>query len=69
MEEGCQKAKRLSYTADFKREVVWSTEEKGNRKAAVIFGVYESNIYGRSTKAVISECEASQNKFTGPKKG
>jgi hypothetical protein len=44
MEEGCYKSKRLSYTAEFKREVIWRTEEKGNRKAPVILGVYESNI-------------------------
>jgi hypothetical protein len=44
MEEGHQKSKRLSYTAKFKREVIWCAEEKGNRKATVIFGVHESNI-------------------------
>jgi hypothetical protein len=44
MEEGCQKSKRLSYMAKFKREVIQSTEEKGNRKAAEIFGVDESNV-------------------------
>jgi transposase-like protein len=44
MEEGCQKSKRLSYTAKFKHEVVRCTEEKGNRKAAAIFGIDESNV-------------------------
>jgi len=44
MEEGRQKSKRLSYTAKFKREVIQSAEEKGNRKAAAIFGVDESNV-------------------------
>jgi transposase-like protein len=44
MAEGCQKSKRLSYTAKFKHEVIWCTEEKGNHKAAAIFGVNESNI-------------------------
>jgi transposase-like protein len=44
MEEGCHKSKRLSYTAEFKREVIRCAEEKGNRKAAAIFGVDESNV-------------------------
>jgi hypothetical protein len=44
MEEGCQKSKRLSYMAKFKREVIWCTEEKGNCKATAIFGVDESNV-------------------------
>jgi hypothetical protein len=44
MEDGCQKSKRLSYTAKFKREVIQCTEEWGNRKAAAIFGVNESNV-------------------------
>jgi hypothetical protein len=44
IEEGCQTSKRLSYTAKFKREVIWCTEEKGNCKTTAIFGVDESNI-------------------------
>jgi hypothetical protein len=69
MEEGCQKSKRLSYTVKFKCEVIRCTEEKGNRKAATIFGVDESNVQlWRKHKAVISGCEASQRKFTGPNK-
>jgi hypothetical protein len=44
MEEGCQKCTRLSYTGMFKREVIWCTEEKGNYKAAAIFGVDELQI-------------------------
>jgi hypothetical protein len=36
MEEGCQKSKRLSYTAKFKREVIRCAEEKGNCKAPAI---------------------------------
>jgi hypothetical protein len=43
MEEGCQKSKRLSHTANFKREII-RCAEKGNPKAAAIFGVYESNV-------------------------
>jgi accessory colonization factor AcfC len=43
MEDGCQKSKRLSYMAKFKREVI-RFKEKGNRKAAAIFGVDESNV-------------------------
>jgi hypothetical protein len=70
MEEGSQKSKRLSYRAKFKREVIRCAEEKGNRKAAAIFGVDESNVQlWRKHKAAISGCEASQRKFTGPKKG
>ena len=44
MEEGRQKSKRLSYMAKFKREVIRCAEDKGNRKAAAIFGVDESNV-------------------------
>jgi hypothetical protein len=49
MEDGCLKSKRLSYTAKFKREVVWWAEKKGNRKATAVFGVYEGNIQQRWT--------------------
>jgi hypothetical protein len=44
MGEGCQKSKRLSYTAKFKHEVIRCAEEKGNHKAAATFGVDESNV-------------------------
>jgi hypothetical protein len=37
MEEGCQKSKRLSYTAKFKREVIQCAEDKGNHKATAVF--------------------------------
>jgi transposase-like protein len=70
MEEGRQKSKRLSYTAKFKREVIRCAQEKGNRKAAAIFGVNESNVrLWRKHNAAISGHEASRRKFTGPKKG
>jgi hypothetical protein len=70
MVEGCQKSKRLSYTAKFKCEVIQCAEEKGNRKAAAIFGVDESNAQlWRKHKAEIRGCEVSRRKFTGPKKG
>jgi transposase-like protein len=60
MEEGRQKSIRLSYTAKFKCEVIRFAEEKGNRKAAAIFGVDESNIrLWQEHKAVTSGCEAS----------
>jgi len=60
MEEGHQKSKRLSYTAKFKREFIRCTEEKGNRKAAAVFGVDESNVrLWRKHKTAISGCEAS----------
>jgi hypothetical protein len=69
MEKGCQKPKRLSYTAKLKREVIRYTE-KGSHKAAAIFGVDESNIQlWQKHNAAISGCEASQRKFTRPKKG
>jgi hypothetical protein len=38
MEEGRQKSKRLSYMTRFKYEVIRRAEEKGNCKAAAIFG-------------------------------
>jgi len=70
MEEGCQKSKRLSCTAKFKREVIRCAEDKENRKAAAMIGVDESNVrLWRKHKAAISGCEASRKKFTGPKKG
>jgi len=70
MEERRQKSKRLSYTAKFKCEVIRYAEDKGNGKAAAIFGVDESNVRPwRKHKAAISGCEASRKKFTGPKKG
>jgi hypothetical protein len=69
MEEGRQKSKRLSYMSKFKCEVIWCAEENGNRKTAAIFGVDESNVQlWRKHKTAISRCEASQMKFTGPKK-
>jgi hypothetical protein len=68
MEEGRQKSKRLSYMTKYKREVRCS-EEKGNHKAAAVFGVDESNVQlWRKHKAAISGCEVSRRKFTGPKK-
>ena len=69
MEDGCQKSKRLSYTAKFTHEVIrWA--EKGNCKAAAIFGVDKSNVQQwRKHKTAISGCEASRRKFTGTKKG
>jgi len=70
MEEGRQKSKILSYTAKFKHEGIRCAEDKGNHKAAAIFGFDESNIWlWRKHKAAISRCEASWKKFTGPKKG
>jgi hypothetical protein len=66
MDEGHQKSKRVSYMAKFKREVILGTEEKGNCKAATIFGVDESNVrLWRKHKAAISGFEASGRKFTG----
>jgi transposase-like protein len=67
MEEGHLKSKRLSYMAKFKCEVIRCAEENGNRKAAAIFGVDESNVrLWRIHKAAFSGCEASRRKFTGP---
>jgi hypothetical protein len=68
MEEGCQKSKRLSYTAKSKRKVVQYAEEKGNPKATAIFGFDEGNVrMRRRHKAAISEYVASRI-FNGPKK-
>jgi len=70
MEEGRQKSQRLSCTAKFKRAVIRCAENKGNRKAAAIFAFDESNVQlWRKHTAVISGCEASRKKFSGPKKG
>jgi len=45
--------------AKFKHEVIWYTEEKGNRKATVIFGVDESNVQlWRKYKTAISGFKA-----------
>jgi transposase-like protein len=69
MEERRQKYKRLSYTAKFKREFIRCAEEKGNRKAAAICGVNESNVrLWRKHNTAIRGPEASRRKFTGPKK-
>jgi hypothetical protein len=38
MEEGRQKSKRLSYMVKFKCEVIRYAGDKGNHKAAAIFG-------------------------------
>ena len=55
MEDGCQKSKRLSYMAKFKREVIQCAEEKDNRKVTAIFGVDESNVWlWRKHKTAIS---------------
>jgi hypothetical protein len=60
MEEGCLKSKRLSYTAKFKCEVTQCSEEDGNRKAAAMFGVDESEVQQwQKHKAVIRGCEVS----------
>jgi hypothetical protein len=70
MEEGCQKSEGLSYMAKFKREIIRFTEETGKHKSAEIFEVDESSIQlWQKHKAVISECEASLRKCSGPKKG
>jgi hypothetical protein len=56
--------------AKFKREVIWCAEDKGNRKAAAIFGVDERNVrLWQKHKAAISGCGVSRKKFTGPKNG
>jgi transposase-like protein len=60
MEEGCQKSKRLTYTAKFKHEFIRCAEEKGNRKAAVVFGVDENYVrLWWKHKAAVSRCETS----------
>jgi hypothetical protein len=60
MKEGRQESKRLSYTAKFKREVIQCAEEKGNRRAAAVFGVNECNVQlWQKHNTAISGCEAS----------
>jgi hypothetical protein len=60
----------LSYTAQFRHEVVGCLEEKGNRKAAAVSGVDENGVRLRwKLKAVIIECEASRKKIRDPRKG
>jgi hypothetical protein len=50
MEDGCQKSKRLSYTAKFKCEIIWCAEEIGNRKTAAILGLMKATFdFGRNT--------------------
>jgi hypothetical protein len=68
MERGYQKSKELLYSTKLKCIVIQHTEEKGNCIVAAIFGV-ESNVrLWWKHKAVISGCEASQKKFTRPKR-
>jgi hypothetical protein len=56
--------------AKFKHEVIRCAQEKENHIGAAFFGVDESNIQlWQKHKTAISRCEASQRKFTGPKKG
>jgi hypothetical protein len=51
-------------------KVIPCAEDKGNRKAAAVFGVDESNVrLWRKHNAAISGREALRRKFTGPKKG
>jgi hypothetical protein len=69
MEEGCQKSKRLSYTAKFKREVIRCTEEKGNHKPLQFLELMKARFDWGGNTRLISGCEASRRKFTGPKKG
>jgi hypothetical protein len=60
MEVGRQKSKRLSYMVKFKCEVIRCAEDKGNRRAAEIFGDDENNVQlWRKHKTAISGCEAS----------
>jgi hypothetical protein len=67
-DKGCQKSKRLSYTAKFKREVVRCTEEKGNHRAASIFGIDgNGSRLWRKLKAVISECGANKRNSLDPR--
>jgi transposase len=69
MERGRQISKRPSHMAKFKREVIRCAEEKRKCKAAAIFGVDESTVrLWQKHKTAIKGCEASQRKFTGPKK-
>jgi hypothetical protein len=69
MEKGCQKSKRLSYMAKFKCEVIRCAEEKGNHKAAVIFGVDVTSVQmWRKHKAAISGCVRHEGNSLHPRK-
>jgi hypothetical protein len=69
MEERRQKSKRLSNMAKFKHEIIWCSEEKGNCKAAAVFGVESNFQLWRKQKVEISGCKGSWRKLSGPKKG
>jgi hypothetical protein len=55
MEEGCQKSKRLSCRAKFKREGVQCTEENGNCKPLQFLELKATVGCGRNTK----QCSAT----------
>jgi hypothetical protein len=49
---------------------LFGAQRRRETKATAVFGVNESNVrLCWKHKAAISGCEASQRKFTGPKKG
>jgi len=53
--------------AKFECEVIWCAEEKGNRKAAAIFGVDESNVrLWQKHKTAINGCEGGEGSVSCP---
>ena len=70
MEDGCQKSKKLSYTAKFKREVIRCAEDKGHCRATAIFGVDESNVsLWRNTRQRSAGVKRHEKNSLDPKKG
>jgi hypothetical protein len=61
MEEEHKKSKLLSHVPEFKREVVWCAEEKGNCKAAAVFVLDENSVLlWWKYNAAMNKCEAHE---------
>ena len=69
MEEERQKSKRLSHMAELKRKFIRCAEDKGNCKAAAIFGDDESNVRPwRKHKAAIGGVRHHERNSLDPRK-
>lgn len=63
-------ARRFSYTAKFKRNVIIFAEKNGNRSAGRNFSVSETNVrHWRRDRISIFDCKATRKSFAGPKAG
>jgi hypothetical protein len=70
MAEGCQKSKRLSYIAKFKRDVIRCTEEKETGKPLQFLELMKATFdCGGNTTQRSAGVRRERKKFTGPKKG